>query len=82
MPEEETSNFTIGLSMLQQKLGEGTVIIRFVAQHLHQLQQILQQLFITDTKVRERKTKMEKLFKAPWAAECCSILYITVGTAK
>lgn len=47
MPEEEVPYFAISLGSLQQEVGKGAVIIGLIAQHLHQLKQVLWQLFVT-----------------------------------
>ena len=47
VPEEEVANLAVGLGALQQETCEGAVVVRLVAQHLHQLQQVLGQLLVT-----------------------------------
>lgn len=37
MPEEEVSYLAVGLGTLQQEVGECAVVVRLIAQHLHQL---------------------------------------------
>lgn len=47
MPKEEVSYLLIGQGPLQQEGGQVTVQVGLVLQHLHQLDQVLQQLVVT-----------------------------------
>lgn len=56
MPEEEVSYLAVPLGTVQQEVCEGAVIVGLIAQHLHQLQQVLRQLLITGEKREGKKT--------------------------
>ena len=46
MPEEEVADALVGQGPLQQEGGEVTVQVGLVLQHLHQLDEVLQQLAV------------------------------------
>lgn len=47
MPKEKMSYFAIPLGAFKQEMGKGAVVVWLITQHLHQLQQVLQQFLIT-----------------------------------
>lgn len=60
------SYFAILLGAFKQEMGEGAVVVGLITQHLHQLQQVLQQFLITvvGRKEIEGTTYEQRLQKA------------------
>lgn len=46
VPEEEVADLAVGQGALQQELGQLAVQVRLVLEHLHQLQQVLEELVV------------------------------------